>query len=38
VDERASFEYEPLLRLNVEGDTEALMVRHRDEALALIRS
>ncbi|MGA8575160.1 MAG: hypothetical protein WB609_05640 [Candidatus Cybelea sp.] len=29
---------EPLLRLNVEGDTEALMVRHRDEALALIRS
>ncbi len=29
---------EPLLRLNVEGDTEALMVAHRDEALALIRS
>ena len=28
---------EPLLRLNVEGDTEALMARHRDEALALIR-
>ncbi len=29
---------EPLLRLNVEGDTEALMAQHRDEALALIRS
>ncbi|MBV9270228.1 MAG: phosphomannomutase/phosphoglucomutase, partial [Candidatus Eremiobacteraeota bacterium] len=29
---------EPLLRLNVEGDTEALMEKHRDEALALIRS
>lgn len=29
---------EPLLRLNVEGDTVALMERHRDEALALIRS
>jgi phosphomannomutase len=29
---------EPLLRLNVEGDTEALMEQHRDEALALIRS
>ena len=29
---------EPLLRLNVEGDTKALMERHRDEALALIRS
>ncbi|HVN68382.1 MAG TPA: phosphomannomutase/phosphoglucomutase [Candidatus Binatia bacterium] len=29
---------EPLLRLNVEGDTEALMERHREEALALIRS
>jgi phosphomannomutase len=29
---------EPLLRLNVEGDTEALMASHRDEALALIRS
>ncbi len=29
---------EPLLRLNVEGDTEASMVHHRDEALALIRS
>jgi len=28
---------EPLLRLNVEGDTKALMERHRDEALALIR-
>ncbi len=28
---------EPLLRLNVEGDTLALMERHRDEALALIR-
>jgi phosphomannomutase len=29
---------EPLIRLNVEGDTEELMERHRDEALALIRS
>ena len=29
---------EPLLRLNVEGDTAELMERHRDEALALIRS
>ncbi|MDQ6826696.1 MAG: phosphomannomutase/phosphoglucomutase, partial [Candidatus Eremiobacteraeota bacterium] len=29
---------EPLLRLNVEGDTEVLMENHRDEALALIRS
>ena len=29
---------EPLLRLNVEGDTKALMERHRDEAVALIRS
>lgn len=28
---------EPLLRLNVEGDTHALMEQHRDEALALIR-
>jgi phosphomannomutase len=28
---------EPLLRLNVEGDTPELMERHRDEALALIR-
>jgi phosphomannomutase len=28
---------EPLLRLNVEGDTSELMQRHRDEALALIR-
>lgn len=28
---------EPLLRLNVEGDTQALMERHRDEALELIR-
>ncbi len=28
---------EPLLRLNVEGDTEESMMRHRDEALALIR-
>lgn len=28
---------EPLLRLNVEGDTRALMEDHRDEALALIR-
>ncbi len=29
---------EPLLRLNVEGDTKALMETHRDEALALIRA
>jgi phosphomannomutase len=29
---------EPLLRLNVEGDTQPLMEQHRDEALALIRS
>jgi phosphomannomutase len=29
---------EPLLRLNVEGDTETLMTRHRDEALSLVRS
>ncbi|GAC1415581.1 MAG: phosphomannomutase/phosphoglucomutase [Candidatus Velthaea sp.] len=29
---------EPLLRLNVEGDTKELMEAHRDEALALIRS
>jgi phosphomannomutase len=29
---------EPLLRLNVEGDTKELMELHRDEALALIRS
>jgi phosphomannomutase len=28
---------EPLLRLNVEGDTVELMGRHRDEALELIR-
>jgi phosphomannomutase len=28
---------EPLLRLNVEGDTKALMEQHRDEALAIIR-
>ncbi len=28
---------EPLLRLNVEGDTKALMEKHRDEALAIIR-
>jgi phosphomannomutase len=28
---------EPLLRLNVEGDTKELMERRRDEALALIR-
>ncbi|HXP92429.1 MAG TPA: phosphomannomutase/phosphoglucomutase, partial [Candidatus Binatia bacterium] len=27
---------EPLLRLNVEGDTKALMEQHRDEALAII--
>jgi len=29
---------EPLLRLNVEGDTKDLMERHRDEVLQLIRS
>jgi phosphomannomutase len=29
---------EPLLRLNVEGDTKELMEKHRDEALALIGS
>jgi phosphomannomutase len=29
---------EPLLRLNVEGDTKALMEQHRDEALKIIRS
>jgi phosphomannomutase len=29
---------EPLLRLNVEGDTRAFMEQHRDEALGLIRS
>ena len=29
---------EPLLRLNVEGDTKALMEQHRDEALAIIRA
>jgi phosphomannomutase len=29
---------EPLLRLNVEGDTRELMEKHRDEALQLIRS
>jgi phosphomannomutase len=29
---------EPLLRLNVEGDTVALMAEHRDETLELIRS
>ena len=29
---------EPLLRLNVEGDTRELMEQHRDEALALIRA
>jgi phosphomannomutase len=29
---------EPLLRLNVEGDTRALMERRRDEALAIIRA
>ena len=28
---------EPLLRLNVEGDTRAAMESHRDEALAIIR-
>jgi phosphomannomutase len=29
---------EPLLRLNVEGDTKELMEQHRDEVLALIRT
>lgn len=29
---------EPLLRLNVEGDTRAVMERRRDEALAIIRA
>jgi len=29
---------EPLLRLNVEGDTREAMEKHRDEALAIIRS
>jgi phosphomannomutase len=29
---------EPLLRLNVEGDTREAMETHRDEALRLIRS
>ncbi|MBV8596407.1 MAG: phosphomannomutase/phosphoglucomutase [Candidatus Eremiobacteraeota bacterium] len=29
---------EPLLRLNVEGDTKSLMQQHRDEALSLIAS
>ena len=29
---------EPLLRLNVEGDSKELMEHHRDEALALIRA
>ncbi len=29
---------EPLLRLNVEGDTRELMEQHRDETLALIRN
>jgi phosphomannomutase len=29
---------EPFLRLNVEGETKALMEAHRDKALALIRS
>ncbi len=29
---------EPVLRLNVEGDTRALMEQHRDEALKLIQS
>ncbi|HEX5274308.1 MAG TPA: hypothetical protein VFW34_03460 [Candidatus Rubrimentiphilum sp.] len=29
---------EPLLRLNVEGDTRGLMEKHRDEALGLIRA
>ena len=28
---------EPLLRLNVEGDTQALMEQHRDEALKIIQ-
>jgi len=28
---------EPLLRLNLEGDTLPLMEQHRDEALAVIR-
>jgi len=28
---------EPLLRLNVEGDTKQLMETHRDEALGIIR-
>jgi phosphomannomutase len=28
---------EPLLRLNVEGDTQALMEQHRDDVLAIIR-
>jgi phosphomannomutase len=28
---------EPLLRLNVEGDTRALMEKGRDEVLAVIR-
>ena len=28
---------EPLLRLNVEGDTKELMEKHRDEALRIIR-
>ena len=28
---------EPVLRLNVEGDTKELMEKHRDEALSLIR-
>ena len=29
---------EPLLRLNVEGDTREIMEKHRDEALGLIRA
>ncbi|HVR47005.1 MAG TPA: phosphomannomutase/phosphoglucomutase [Candidatus Binatia bacterium] len=29
---------EPLLRLNVEGETRVVMEQHRDEALALLRS
>jgi phosphomannomutase len=29
---------EPLLRLNVEGDTRDVMERRRDEALAIIRA
>jgi phosphomannomutase len=29
---------EPLLRLNVEGDTKELMERKRDEALEIIRN